>query len=76
MALVSPTGAGGRPRAGRGSPGLAIANTVIDRYDAVPWRYDRAHYKAALRPGFGASTGRPVRTRFDPDLADRRPSTP
>ncbi|WP_368862009.1 hypothetical protein [Frankia gtarii] len=48
----------------------------MDRYDAVPWRYDRAHYKAALRPGFGASTGRPVRTRFDPDLADRRPSTP
>ncbi|MCK9894182.1 TIGR02679 family protein [Frankia sp. AgB32] len=48
--------------------GLAIANTVIDRFDAVPWRYDRAHYEAALRPGLAELTGRQVQARFDPDL--------
>ncbi|CAO5162042.1 TIGR02679 family protein [Frankia sp. AiPs1] len=50
--------------------GLAIAGTVIDRFGAVPWRYDRAHYEAALRPGLAELTGRTVRARFDPDLAD------
>jgi len=50
--------------------GLAIANTVIDRFGAVQWRYDRAHYEAALRPGLAELTGRPVHARFDPDLSD------
>lgn len=50
--------------------GLAIANTVIDRFDAVTWRFDRAHYEAALRPGLAELTGRQVRARFDPDLSD------
>lgn len=50
--------------------GLAIANTVIDRFGAGTWRYDRAHYEAALRPGLAELTGRQVRARFDPDLSD------
>ncbi|MCK9921269.1 TIGR02679 family protein [Frankia sp. AgPm24] len=50
--------------------GLAIANTVTTRFGAVPWRYDRAHYERALRPGLARLTGRPVDARFDPDLSD------
>ncbi|WP_049795701.1 TIGR02679 family protein [Frankia sp. EAN1pec] len=50
--------------------GLAIANTVTTRFGAVPWRYDRAHYERALRPGLAGLTGRPVDARFDPDLSD------
>jgi len=50
--------------------GLAIANTVTTRFGAVPWRYDRAHYERALRPGLATLTDRRIDARFDPDLAD------
>ncbi|SNQ50848.1 conserved hypothetical protein [Frankia canadensis] len=50
--------------------GLAIANTITTRFDAVPWCFDRTYYERALRPGLAELTGRPVHARFDPDLSD------
>lgn len=56
-------------------PGIALANRVIRRYDAVPWRMGTADYEhlAARSQAEGipqlALDGRPVSADWDPDLA-------
>ncbi|WP_393080110.1 TIGR02679 family protein [Streptomyces sp. LN704] len=56
-------------------PGIALANRVIRRYDAVPWRMGTADYEhlASRSQAEGipqlALDGRPVSADWDPDLA-------
>ncbi len=53
-------------------PGIAIANTLIDRYHAHarPWRYGAADYRQGIAGGELPLTGQPVAARWDPDLSD------
>ncbi len=46
--------------------GLAIANLVMHRHGALPWRFKVADYQAA--PGGTALTGTPVVAAWDPEL--------
>jgi len=49
-------------------PGIRIANAVIARYGARPWRLSAADYLAAPRTG-KPLLGDPVAPNWDPDLA-------
>lgn len=51
-------------------PGIAIANNVIAKYDAVPWHFSAADYAAAISPPQLAAplSGRPVLASWDADL--------
>jgi len=64
-------------------PGLQIANHVMQRYGAQPWRFLATDYRAALSqlPHHGTSlAGTPVPASWDPDLTlvmqDHRRSIP
>lgn len=47
--------------------GVRIANLVMDRHGAKPWRFDTAAYRATS--GGTPLTGEPVEARWDADLA-------
>ena len=51
-------------------PGIAIANEVVARFGAVPWKYDTASYLHAIarHPGHPLSERR-VEASWDPELA-------
>ena len=49
-------------------PGIQIANLVIRRYGAVPWRFGAEDYK--ISPAGIALRGTPVGSCWDPNLAD------
>ena len=53
-------------------PGIAIANSVIRRHDATPWRLAAADYQAAVREDADhvKLSGPPQSTPWDPALAD------
>jgi uncharacterized protein (TIGR02679 family) len=48
-------------------PGLAIANFVIRSFDAGPWRFGAADYRAGTEP---ILSGRPVAASWDPQLTE------
>lgn len=47
--------------------GIRIANLVMDRHGAKPWRFDASTYRATT--GGTPLTGEPVEASWDPDLA-------
>jgi uncharacterized protein (TIGR02679 family) len=49
--------------------GLRIANAVIDRFAARPWRFDTASYLSVAARGH-VLTGKPVTAQWDDDLTD------
>jgi len=49
-------------------PGVAIANRVLRRTGALPWRYDAASYLAAAPRSRSRLTGRVATASFDPAL--------
>ena len=49
-------------------PGLAIANRIVDRYGAAPWRMSAADYLEAVRPDAPALVGTPVEALWDAEL--------
>jgi uncharacterized protein (TIGR02679 family) len=53
-------------------PGIAIANSVIRRHNATPWRLSAADYREAVREDADhvKLSGRPQPTPWDPALAD------
>ena len=53
-------------------PGIAIANSVIRRHNATPWRLSAPDYQAAIREDADhvELSGPPQPTRWDPALAD------
>jgi uncharacterized protein (TIGR02679 family) len=58
-------------------PGIAIANSVIRRHDATPWRLAAADYQAAVREDADhvKLSGPPQPTPWDPALADAMAAT-
>lgn len=51
--------------------GLRIAQTLVDRVAATPWRFDAASYRAATGSHLAAPLrGTPTDASWDPDLAD------
>ena len=53
-------------------PGIAIANSVINRHNAIPWRMSASDYQAAIREDADhvKLSGPPQPTGWDPALAD------
>ncbi len=49
-------------------PGVTIANNVIARFGARPWRLDARAYRQAAEGGGHALRGAPVTARWDPTL--------
>jgi uncharacterized protein (TIGR02679 family) len=49
-------------------PGLTIANGIITRFGARPWRMDGAAYRRAAKRGGGVLRGEPVAATWDRDL--------
>ena len=49
-------------------PGVAIANRVIGRFEAEPWRMSASDYVAAVRPDGPPLVGAPVEPRWDAEL--------
>lgn len=49
-------------------PGIAIANRVVARFGAVPWRMALADYEEAVRPDGPELVGRPVDAGWDAEL--------
>lgn len=49
-------------------PGLAIADAVIDRFAALPWRMNARDYAAAAARGRRSLRGRPVTPTWDEEL--------
>jgi uncharacterized protein (TIGR02679 family) len=78
LTLVDALRAGGAALAYRGDfdwPGIAIANRMMGRYDARPWRMTAADYEqhVAIARDRGTPlqslTGPPVDAVWDPELA-------
>src|SRR6266511_1963270 len=51
-------------------PGLSIANGIVARFGARPWRFDAASYRAAAPSGGSALRGNRVEASWDTDLSD------
>jgi len=49
-------------------PGVRIANALIRRFDARPWHFDEAAYRAAARAGGMPLEGAAVEPAWDPGL--------
>jgi uncharacterized protein (TIGR02679 family) len=49
-------------------PGIAIANRVITRFAARPWRMTADDYLHAVRPGGAAFVGKQIEPAWDPEL--------
>jgi len=62
-------------------PGIAIAERIIGRYDARPWRFTAADYRRAVAEAAGRGTplrpltGRPATASWDPALAEAMSGT-
>jgi uncharacterized protein (TIGR02679 family) len=51
-------------------PGIAIANGIIGRFEAVPWRLDSSSYRAAASSGGTKLRGRAVEAIWDSDVSE------
>jgi uncharacterized protein (TIGR02679 family) len=51
-------------------PGVAIANAIIARHGAQPWRFGATDYENAVTDGAVRLVGTPQPTPWDPSLAD------
>lgn len=51
-------------------PGIAIANGIIGRFAALPWRLDAGSYRSAARSGGARLRGRAVEAIWDSDLTE------
>jgi uncharacterized protein (TIGR02679 family) len=51
-------------------PGITIANGIIGRFGAHPWRLDTGAYRAAAALGGASLRGNPVTAAWDPHLTD------
>jgi uncharacterized protein (TIGR02679 family) len=51
-------------------PGLSIANGIVARFGARPWRFDAAAYCAAAQCGGSALRGHRVEATWDPELSE------
>jgi uncharacterized protein (TIGR02679 family) len=51
-------------------PGITIANGIIGRFGAHPWRFDAGAYRAAAARGGASLRGRPVMAAWDPCLTE------
>jgi uncharacterized protein (TIGR02679 family) len=51
-------------------PGLGIANGILARFGACPWRFDAAAYRAVAGAGGSALRGHRVEASWDPELSD------
>ena len=51
-------------------PGIAIANFVIRSFDAAPWRFGAADYRAGVAGTGPLLSGRPVEASWDPRLTE------
>jgi uncharacterized protein (TIGR02679 family) len=51
-------------------PGITIANGIIGRFGARPWRLDTSAYRAAAALGGASLRGRPVTATWDPRLTE------
>jgi Protein of unknown function C-terminus (DUF2399) len=49
-------------------PGVSIANAIIGRFGARPWRLDSGAYRSAAALGGASLRGRPVTAAWDPPL--------
>ena len=49
-------------------PGIAIANRVVARFRAVPWRMSSADYEEGVRAEAPRLTGTPIEPSWDPEL--------
>jgi uncharacterized protein (TIGR02679 family) len=49
-------------------PGVAIANRVVARFAAVPWRMNAEDYEEGVRAEAPRLTGKPVEPSWDPEL--------
>lgn len=49
-------------------PGITIANGIIGRFGARPWRLDSGAYRSAAALGGASLRGRPVTAAWDPPL--------
>lgn len=68
LGLLVASGAGLRYHGDFDWPGIAIANRVVARFGAVPWRMAAADYEAGVRPEAPALAGSPVEPSWDPEL--------
>lgn len=51
-------------------PGITIANGIIARFGALPWRLDAAAYRLAVQSGGPPLRGGPVTAPWDPSLTE------
>ena len=51
-------------------PGITIANGIIARFGALPWRLDAAAYRSAAQSGGPRLRGGPVTAAWDPTLTE------
>ena len=51
-------------------PGITIANGIISRFGAQPWRLDNGAYRAAAALGGASLRGNPVTAAWDPRLTE------
>jgi uncharacterized protein (TIGR02679 family) len=51
-------------------PGITIANGIMARFGALPWRLDAAAYRSAAPPGGPRLRGSPVAATWDPTLTE------
>ncbi len=50
-------------------PGISIANTIMHRFGAKPWHFDRAAYRHAATTGKMELTGKLINAEWDPGLS-------
>lgn len=68
LALLASAGATLRYHGDFDWPGVAIANRIVERFGAVPWRMSAADYVAAVRPHAPMLAGAPVQPSWDAEL--------
>jgi uncharacterized protein (TIGR02679 family) len=51
-------------------PGLTIANGIMGRFGALPWRLDADAYRSAAQPSSPRLRGAPVTATWDPSLTE------
>jgi uncharacterized protein (TIGR02679 family) len=51
-------------------PGISIANGIVVRFEAEPWRFDAGSYRHAAGSGGPKLRGRPVQAVWDPQLTE------
>jgi uncharacterized protein (TIGR02679 family) len=51
-------------------PGITIANGIMARFGALPWRLDAGAYRSAAQPGGPRLRDTPVTATWDPSLTE------